>query len=122
MMSMSDDLDWRDGPGVAVAMSACAGCHRVFMYDPDKVPSVRMSAELSALIEHHETVHGQDQAAADCPECRDAYAPLFTEAVREPICPACCQRVNPERAARGFEPFPVHDTAEALARGGRWPT
>jgi hypothetical protein len=75
-------------------MAPCLGCGRIFMFDPDQVPSIRVSRVDGKWVNDQE--HGH----------------------REPVCPACCQAANPERARLGYPLLPEHDTAEALAREG----
>jgi hypothetical protein len=86
--------------GVMLAMGKCFGCPRIFQFDPDRVPSLAVDPVTKLTPEL-----GGDPGRA----------------VREPICPACCKAANPERARRGFELLPEHDTAEALTRGDAWP-
>lgn len=62
--------------GYAYCTSACCGCHRVFSYNPVRVPSVRMK-------------DGKPDPDGD----------------REPICQDCVERVNPRRIANGLEPI-----------------
>lgn len=64
--------------GYAFCTSPCIGCHRLFNYNPVRVPSI--------------TIKG----------------------LREPICQACVDRVNPMRIANGLPPIvPLPDAYEA---------
>jgi hypothetical protein len=77
--------------GWAVVSSPCFGCGRLFGYNPHRVPSIRVD-----------------------PATRQ-YSP---SGVREPICAACVERVNPQRAANGLDPIIVHaDSYEPIPEG-----
>lgn len=84
--------------GVAIAMSACVACGGVFCFDPDQVPSVFCKL-------------GTGRGTGLTLVTSDTGGPDYT---REPICPDCATRINPERARLGLELIPEHDTAEAL--------
>jgi hypothetical protein len=87
------------GEPVTFAMSACLGCGRVFAYDPDRVPAVRVQRVNGTLVATESRDHG----------------------TAEPVCPACCRRANPDRLAAGLEPFPEDDTMGRLTGGDPWP-
>lgn len=59
--------------------SNCFGCKRLFSYNPDLVPSIR--------------VNSRGQADPN--------------GTREPICQTCVERVNPLREKNGLEPIAV---------------
>ncbi len=61
------------------AMSNCFGCGKLFAYNPDLVPSVRVNAN------RQPDPHG----------------------TREPVCADCVVRVNPKRIANGLQPIRV---------------
>lgn len=72
----------------------CCGCGRVFGFNPDTVPSIRLT-------------RGDDGA--------QVYDP---DGEREPICRTCVDRVNPVRVAAGLEAIVVMpDSYEAA----EWP-
>lgn len=85
--------------GVAIAIGSCVCCARVFMFDPDQVPSIY------ARFGSPQGVGDRKLETSDVP--REGF-------YREPVCPECAKRVNEERARLGKEPIPEHDTAEAL--------
>ena len=68
--------------GYMVAMSKCFGCGRMMSYNPDLVPSVRVS--------------WTDEGPVADPN-----------GVAEPICQACVDRANPRRVAGGLDPIEV---------------
>ncbi len=78
--------------GYMVVMSACFGCRRIFSYNPDLVPSIKVSPN---------------------PDQTDAY-PWVSDPVNGtpyPICADCVERVNPIRVAGGLEPIVPHPDA-----------
>lgn len=85
--------------GVAIAIGACVCCGRVFMFDPDLVPSIY------ARFGSPKGVGDRKLETSDYP--KDGF-------YREPVCPECATRVNAERVKLGKDPIPEHDTAEAL--------
>lgn len=87
--------------GVALAMSACVACGQVFVFDPDQVPSVFCKI-------------GTGRGTRVTLVTSSDGGPDYT---KEPICPDCAKRINPERARLGYPLIPEHDTAEALVRG-----
>lgn len=64
------------------ASSACLGCGRVFSYNPELVPSIRVRWK-------------DGQAVAD------------PAGEREPVCADCVARANPIRKAHGLPPITV---------------
>lgn len=74
--------------GYMIAISRCFGCGRTFGYNPDLVPSVRVSY-----------VAGKPVADPN--------------GVAEPICQACVDRANPTRLANGLPPIEVEPGAYA---------
>lgn len=70
--------------GAFFALGPCWTCKQLFQYDPDTVPSVPI-----------DPVTGLAPDLGGDPD----------RARREPICPACVARINPQRAARGLPPL-----------------
>jgi len=70
--------------GDMLGLGPCWGCKQIFAFDPDRVPSVYIDPV---------TQRPPDQGG-------DPY-----RALREPVCPSCCEIVNPFRAARGLPPL-----------------
>ena len=83
--------------GFAVAFAECFTCHRIFAFDPDRVTSVPIDRETGL--------------PPDAPGAN----PLG-DYVRQPICPACCRAMNPERARRGLALLDTTDTAREVGR------
>ena len=73
-MSADDD----DREPVLLAYAECFVCHQLFLFDPDRVPSIPIR-----------------RGRADPP------------GEREPICRRCVEAVNPERIAKGLDPIPI---------------
>ncbi len=72
--------------GYVTCMGPCCNCGRVFTYNPNKVPSIRVK-------------NGKPDP----------------EGSREPVCEPCMTTGNERRKAQGLEPFPVNpDAYEAL--------
>ena len=65
--------------GIIYATSPCFGCGRLFIYNPDLVPSIRVNRQ------------GQ----------------FDPNGSKEPICQNCVDRVNPQRIANGVPPITV---------------
>ena len=65
--------------GYMFCTSACYGCGRVFTYNPDLVPSIRINSK------------GQPDPSGQ----------------REPICEDCVERANPIRIKNGLEPIRI---------------
>ncbi len=81
------------GEPVMVAMSPCFGCGRVFAFDPDSVPAIRI-----------------DPQTRKPPEGAEAQA----RSVAEPVCPSCARRANLQRAKLGLPLITERDTAADL--------
>ena len=65
-------------------IGACFGCGKLFSFNADHVPSVRIDLET-----------GQPSPTGS----------------REPVCADCIARANPERVANGLEPIVPHPLA-----------
>lgn len=63
--------------GYMWAMGACFRCHRVFSFNPELVPSIRVNAQ----------------------------GEFDPNGSREPVCAACVRAVNPRRIRNGLEPI-----------------
>jgi hypothetical protein len=78
--------------GYMIAMSQCFGCGRVIAYNPDLVPSIKVSPN---------------------PDQTDPY-PWISDpqnGIPYPVCRECVERVNPIRVAGGLEPIVPHPDA-----------
>lgn len=84
------------GEGYAMLLARCLGCGRVFMCDPDRVPTIGVAY-----------VDGQPTVPAPGQPCSF-----------EPVCPDCCRAANPHRRAAGLPLLPEADTLED---DGGWP-
>ena len=80
--------------GYALAISPCVGCGRIFGYNPELVPSIRVRRNPDS-----------GQWVAD------------PSGSAEPICAACVAAANPERVKNGLEPITVHPEAYEAAEG-----
>lgn len=69
--------------GYMIATSGCFCCKRLFAYNPDTVPSVRVNAQ------------GQADPNGE----------------REPICRACVEKANVIRKERGMQPINIRPDA-----------
>jgi hypothetical protein len=65
--------------GCLMVMSACIACKRLFSYNANLVPSIRVNAD------------GDPDPAGH----------------REPVCRACMDRANAKRVANGLEPLHI---------------
>ena len=66
-----------------MVLGGCFGCKRLFTYNADRVPSIRVNAE------------GKPDPNGK----------------REPICKTCVDSANPERAKRGLSPIVILEGA-----------
>lgn len=76
--------------GFLTAMSPCCACERVFSYNPNRVPSVRI----------------------------DHTGRLSSAGERRPICEECIGHINVARAEKGLQPFPILPGAYEPAEEG----
>jgi hypothetical protein len=84
--------------GHLIAIAPCYTCRRPFSFHPDLVTSVPIDPRTGQPPD----LGGTDPA----------------EAVRQPLCPSCCRRINPEREARGLEPLDERDSLEVARQMG----
>lgn len=70
--------------GVMVALAPCWSCKKVFMFDPDKVPSIPICQECHRPPDLH---------AEDCTQT--------AELVREPLCRECIEMINANKRRQG---------------------
>ncbi|MCI0689214.1 MAG: hypothetical protein L0Y54_18575 [Sporichthyaceae bacterium] len=84
-------------------MSACIGCRTVFMYDPDRVPSIPIdpATGLPPDLNPDGTTRQPDPQAV-------------ARMTREPVCPRCCRAANIVRRLNSLPLFPEHDTLDEL--------
>lgn len=82
-------MPWDEGGPVLMCCGACLGCGRLFWFDPDRVPAVRIDPQTGGL------------PASPAGQARS---------VAEPVCPGCCRAANTVRARDGLELFPEDDT------------
>ena len=69
--------------GYMMVIGECFGCHRLFTYNAERVPSIRVNAERKP------DPNGK----------------------REPICKTCVDIANPKRVANGLDPIYVPEGA-----------
>lgn len=81
----------------ALCIGKCIGHGGVFAFDPDRVPSILIDPQTGDIPDPH------------TPAAR-------ARAVKEPVCPDCAKRANPERAALGYELIYEGDTAAEIGR------
>ncbi len=79
--------------GYMIVMSQCFGCGRVFGYNPDLVPAIKVSPN-------------PDQSEGTMPWVSDPQ-----NGQEFPVCRECVERVNPIRIAGGLEPIVPHPDA-----------
>lgn len=77
--------------GYMIATGRCWACRSYFEFHPDLVTSILIDP-----VTQRPPDLGGDPARAR----------------REPICPRCCQLLNPERAARGLAPLDERDSLD----------
>lgn len=77
--------------GYCLATSRCYGCRTLMTYNPDLVPSIRVSLATGKPDEN---------------------------GVKEPVCRACVERVNPMRLKNGLEPIKILPGAYEAASEG----
>jgi len=92
-------------PGVAFAMAPCYLHKGLFCFDPESVTSLRIDPQTGRPPD----VNANGEPAEPSQAAQD-------RSVREPICPDCCKRVNPDRRALGLELLPEGDSMDNLAR------
>lgn len=74
--------------GYMIAIGGCVNCGCVFGFNPDTVPSIRVSRI-------------------------DGGWKLDSNGQREPVCESCINRANQKRIADGLEPFHIAPDAYA---------
>jgi hypothetical protein len=83
--------------GYMIATGPCFACRRPFPYHPDLVASVLV-----------------DPVTGRPPDLGGAAG----RARREPVCPSCCRRANPQRAAAGLELLDERDSLDVARELG----
>jgi len=70
------------GDGIIFAMGRCAqaGCHTVFSFDPETVPSVVVDAQTRRVLQRDEPLPADPEATMQLPICDDCADALEAEA------------------------------------------
>lgn len=92
----------KDDPPVLIAYGSCWVGREFFGFDPDRVTSVLIDPETKRPPD----VDASGQHVTPDPEAT-------ARSIRQPICPACCKKLNAVLVSRGEAPaFDETDTSD----------
>jgi len=98
-------------------MAPCIVHRGLFAFDPDTVPSVlwdhRTGLSTELALHRYASAHRAIHRGDPCPAaCENGRREIEDRAVREPICPECCKRINVKKRALGMPLLPEGDSTD----------